>query len=128
MVIVDTSVWVEFLRAFDSPERRELDRLLGQREVVMVGPVLAEILQGARSVEEFDQLRIRLTALPYVEATLETWSRSSALSYQLRQQGNPVGLVDLLISALALEHRHQIYSRDEHFKRVPGLELHEPGM
>ena len=127
MVIVDTSVWVHFFRSRGSPEHREVDRLLTREEVVMVGPIMAEILQGARSIEEFDQLRIRLAALPYVEATLETWSRSGALSYQLRQQGNPVGLVDLLISALALEHGHQIYSRDEHFERVPALKLYEPG-
>ena len=127
MVIVDTSVWVHFFRSRGSPEHREVDRLLTREEVVMVGPIMAEILQGARSIEEFDQLRIRLAALPYVEATLETWSRSGALSYQLRQQGNTIGLVDLLISALALEHGHRIYSRDEHFERVPELELYEPG-
>ena len=125
MVIVDTSVWIQFLRSRGSPEHGEVDGLLTRDEVVMVGPVMAEILQGARSIEEFEQLRIRLTALPYVEATRETWSRSGALSYQLRQQGNPVGLADLLISALALEHGHQIYSLDEHFQRVPDLQLYE---
>ena len=87
----------------------------------MVGPVLAEILQGARSVDEFDRLRVRLAALPYVASTRETWGHTGALSYQLRQQGSPVGLVDLLISALALEHDHQIYTLDDHFHRVQGL-------
>ena len=127
MVIVDTSVWIQAFTERTSDERRELDGLLNQNHVVMVGPVLAEILQGARSLEEFDRLLVRWSALPYAAATRETWNQSGALSYQLRQQGYTVGLVDLLISALALEHDHQIYTLDDHFQRVPGLSLYSSG-
>ena len=94
----------------------------------MVGVVLAEILQGARSPQEFDDLHGRLSVLPYVEATQETWARVGALSFQLRQRGQMVALVDLLIAALALEHGHQVYTLDEHFQRVPELRLHEAGV
>ena len=128
MVIVDTSVWIQAFTARSTAEHKELDGLLNQNQVVMVGPVLAEILQGARSLEEFNRLRVRLAALPYAAATRETWDQSGALSYQLRQQGNPVGLVDLLISALALEHDHQLYTLDNHFHRVPGLKLYSAGL
>ena len=127
-MILDTSVWIQTFMVSSSSERRELDGLLTQDQVVMVGPVLAEILQGARSLEEFNRLRVRLAALPYAAATRETWDQSGALSYQLRQQGNPVGLVDLLISALALEHDHQLYTLDNHFQRVPGLKLYSAGL
>ena len=128
MVIVDTSVWIQAFTARSTAEHKELDGLLNQNQVVMVGPVLAEILQGARSLEEFNRLRVRLAALPYAAATRETWDQSGALSYQLRQHGNPVGLVDLLISALALEHDHQLYTLDNHFHRVPGLKLYSAGL
>ncbi|MBI4201219.1 MAG: PIN domain-containing protein [Chloroflexi bacterium] len=127
MVIVDTSVWVQFLRVKGSVEHLELDRLLAEGDAVMVGGVLAEILQGARSQQEFDGLNERLSALPYLEATQETWVRVGALSYQLRQRGVMVALGDLLIAALALEHDHQVYTLDEHFQRVPGLRLYEVG-
>ncbi len=125
MVIIDASVWVRAFRVNSSIERQEVDRLLAQGEAVMVGGVLAEILQGARSEQEFDSLHERLSALPYEEATQETWARVGALSYQFRQQGLMVALVDLLIAALALEHDHQVYTLDEHFQRVPELRLHE---
>ena len=127
MVIVDTSVWIQAFTARSTAEHKELDGLLNQNQVVMVGPVLAEILQGARNVEEFELLRIRLAALPYAAATLETWEHTGSLSYQLHQQGSPVGLVDLLISALALEHDHQLYTLDDHFLHVPGLKLYSAG-
>jgi predicted nucleic acid-binding protein len=104
MVIVDTSVWVQFLRVSGSIEHLELDELLARGEAVMVGAVLAELLQGARNQREYESLRERLTALPYVEETQDTWTRVGALSYQLRQIGQAVVLVGLLIAALALEH------------------------
>ena len=125
MVIVDTSVWVQFLRSLGSVEHLELDRLLAQGEVVMVGAVLAEVLQGTRSQGELEGLHERLTALPYLGETQETWATVGELSYQLRQRGEAVALLDLLIAALALERGHEVYTSDEHFQRVPGLRLHE---
>jgi predicted nucleic acid-binding protein len=127
MVTVDTSVRMQAFRVSSSAERSTPDSLLRQNQVVMVGPVLAEILQGARNLEEIDRLRVRLAALPYAAATRETWDQSGALSYQLRQQGETVGLVDLLISALALEYDHQLYTLDDQFQRVSGLRLYSSG-
>ncbi|MBI2935391.1 MAG: PIN domain-containing protein [Chloroflexi bacterium] len=127
MVIIDTLVWVQTLRAGASAEQREVDKLLAQGEVVMVGAILAEVLQGARSQREFEDLRGRLTALPYVAETKETWTMVGAFSYQLRQQGATLVLVDLLIAALALEGDHRLYTLDDHFQRVPGLRLYKGG-
>lgn len=126
MVIVDTSVWIRALRPGASPERQEVDQLLRQRDVAMVGPVLAEVLQGARSRHEFEELQIRLTSLPYFAETRETWIRVGDLSYQLRQHGMSLALVDVLIAALALEQGCEVYTFDEHFQRVPGLNLYQP--
>ncbi|MBI4337181.1 MAG: PIN domain-containing protein [Chloroflexi bacterium] len=126
MVIVDTSVWVQFLRVKGSLEHLELDRLLVRGQAAVVGVVLAEVLQGARSQQEFEGLRQRLWAVPYVGETRETWVHVGSLSYQLRQQGLALAPVDLLIAALALEHGHEVYTLDEHFQRVPGVKLHQP--
>ena len=43
MVIADSSVWIDFQRGPGSEVGRELDRLLTNDEVVMVGPVLTEV-------------------------------------------------------------------------------------
>ncbi|MBI4216080.1 MAG: PIN domain-containing protein [Chloroflexi bacterium] len=127
MVLIDTSVWIQAFRYDDSAERREVDSLLARREAVLAGAVLAEVLQGARNQQEFQRLRDRLTALPYLEETQETWVRAGRLSYQLRGRGVTVGLVDLLIAALAAEHGCAVYTRDEHLPSIPGLALHAAG-
>ena len=124
-VIADTSVWIQFLRVGGPREHRELDRLLAQGDVVMVGVVMAELLQGARNPQEYEELGVRLAGLPYVSETKNTWVQVGTLSYRLRQEGLAVGAMDLLIAALALEHGHEVYTLDEHFQRIPGLRLHE---
>lgn len=126
MVIVDSSVWLQALNRQDSPERREVDDLLERRETMMVGAVLAEVLQGARRSQEFERLRADLSAVPYLAETKETWTRVGTLSYELRRRGLTVPLIDLLIAALALEHGQELYTGDEHFRRVPGLKLYQP--
>ena len=93
----------------------------------MVGVVMAELLQGARNPQEYEELGVRLAGLPSVSETKNTWVQVGPLSYRLRQEGLAVGVVDLLVAALALEHGHEVYTLDEHFQRIPGLRLHEVG-
>lgn len=126
MIIVDTSVWVRSARHPTSVEAGELRRLLQSRRVVMVGVIMAELLQGTRNQVEFAQLQTRLAHLPYLEATKEAWARAGQMAFELRQRGKGIPLTDCLIAALALEHGHQVYTLDEHFQRVPNLGLHRP--
>lgn len=98
--------------------------MLRANEVLIGGVVIAEVLQGAQSEQEFTSIRDQLVVLPYIEEAQETWAAVGALSYQLRQRGVTVGLIDLLIATLALENDAEVYTLDEHFQLVPGLRLH----
>lgn len=126
MLIADTSVWIDFQRDPQSEVGQELDRLLAAGEVVMVGPVLTEIIQGSRSVNELEFFATRLTALPFLEATQQTWVNAGHLNHLLRQEGKLMALGDLVIASLALEHDMPLYSLDGDFDRVPGLQRHRP--
>ena len=53
MVIADSSVWITFQRFPGSPDGREMDLLLAEDKIVMVGPVLTEVLQEAWSENEW---------------------------------------------------------------------------
>ena len=126
MVIADSSIWIDFQRDPGSEAGRELDRLLAIDEVVMVGPVLTEVLQGARSEGEFEFFASHLTALLFLETSQDTWVRAGELNYQLKQHGNMMSVGDLIISALALRHDMPVYSLNGDFERVPGLRRHMP--
>ena len=126
MVIVDTSIWIAAFRTRPSQERHEVDALLSAGEVAIIGPVLAELLQGTRNQDEFESLHERLSALPYIEGDHDTWAASGKLSYQLRQEGTSIPLMDVFIATLAMEGGHKLYTQDKHFLRIPGLQLYEP--
>ena len=126
MVIADSSVWIDFQRNPGSRAGRELDRLLANNEVVMVGPVLAEVLQGARSESAFVFFASHLTALSYLEMDQDTWVRAGDLNCLLKQKGEMLALGDLIISALALGNDIAVYTLNGDFDRVPGLKHHQP--
>lgn len=126
MVVVDTSVWINYLRNPQSDSGRVMDSLLFRGEVLMVGMVLSEVLQGARTSSGLATLRDRLTALEFLEVTLETWIKVGEIALELRRLGSPVPLTDLTIAAVAMQHNQPVYALDQHFQRVPELELYEP--
>ena len=125
MVIADSSIWIEFQNNPGSEVGAELDRLLANDEVVMVGPVLTEVLQGSRSESDLDFFASRLTALSFLEADQETWVKAAELNYRLSREGSMLSLGDLMISTLALYHDIPVYSLNGDFDRVSGLRRHE---
>lgn len=125
LVIIDTSVWIQYFRDPDSAEGDEVERLINAGEVAMVGAVYAELVQGARSEKEVLDLEYDLDAFPFLETKKDIWRRAGRLLFDLRRQGLTVPVTDVLIAAVALEGGHHVYTLDEHFRRVPGLRLHE---
>ncbi len=126
-VVADTSGWIPFFNEPGSAEKRALDALIDADRLVMVGVVLAELIQGCRTPKEAEATTSRLAGLQFIETTFSTWRRAGELSFGLRRQGVTLPLSDLVIAALVLEHRLEIYTRDPHFKKVAGLTLHVPG-
>lgn len=125
MIIADTNVWIDYLNRPDSAPGGVLAGLLQRQAVCLVGPVLAELLQGARNEAEQARLEGLLDAVPYVETNRRAWMRAGSLSAQLRAQGQLIPMTDLVIAAVALEEGHEIFTVDEHFQRVPSLKLYE---
>jgi len=127
MVIADTSVWIPFFIRPASREKHALDALIDADELVLVGVVLAELLQGCRSREERDDLKDVLLALPYLEATKSTWGAAGELSCSLLRRGVTLPMSDVLIASLALEHNCAVYSLDGDFRKIPELARYDPG-
>lgn len=125
MVIIDSSAWIHFINQPASPEGRAVRALVERGEAVMVGIVLSELLQGAQSQRDAEELKYVFNGLPYIECQQTTWIRAAELSREMRQKGQAVALTDLLIAALALEHGHLVYTLDVDFQRIPEITLHK---
>lgn len=126
MIIVDTSVWIAFFNRPNSQERKEVDRCIDAEEIVMVGVVLTELLQGTRSSQERRLIKDALLALPYFETSQSTWILAGEISSKHLQRGITLGMPDLVIAALAQQHACRIYTLDTDFKRITSITLHTP--
>ena len=61
MILVDTSVWIDFFRADDLPHVQKLETLIEQGErIALCGVILTEILQGIRDESAFHRTRVYL--------------------------------------------------------------------
>ena len=126
MVIADTSIWINAQRLPESRDSQEFWDLFDRGEIVMVGPVFAELLQGSRTQREFDTLHSRLAALDYLEADRQTWQTVARIRRHLSERGAQIGFSDTITAALAIQHDIPLYTLDGDFKRVPNLSLHRP--
>ena len=124
MVIADTSIWIHAQRRPGSGDAVEFWRLYDAREIVMVGPVLAELLHGSRTRDEFDTLLDYVDALGCLEVDLETWKLVGRIRRDLGRAGALIGFSDSITAALAMQHACSVYTLDGDFERVPELHLH----
>ena len=83
-IIVDTCVWIEFFRKPESALALHLKGLLRERKVIMVGMVMAEILQGVKAPKEANLVKKSLEKLPYLEITWDIWVTAGEISASLR--------------------------------------------
>ena len=67
MILVDSSVWIDYFRGTPTPQAEMLDSLLGSEPVMTGDLVLAEVLQGFGSEHDFNQAKKLLTSLVVVD-------------------------------------------------------------
>ncbi len=66
MILVDSSVWIDYFRGTVTPQTERLDELLGSEPVAVGDLILAEVLQGFSSDRDFNKARKLLTSLDMV--------------------------------------------------------------
>ena len=117
MILIDTSAWVEFLRATGSPEHLEVKRLLGTQEVGVVDLVAMELLAGAVSEEAAQQLARFLARFTAVASSSPADHQLAASLYRRGRVGGRTvrSLIDCLIAAVALRLDAPLLARDRDY-------------
>jgi hypothetical protein len=119
-LLVDSSVWIEFFRGNAKVVTR-LDAALEADRVAVCGPVVAEVLSGARSRREFETLRSALEGIDLIPDPPDAWPRIAEARFALARRGTQAALVDLLIALTAAEARHTLLTRDADFERIAAV-------
>jgi predicted nucleic acid-binding protein len=128
LIVVDTSVWVDYFRRGSRDVRSALSSLLDQDQVVLVAPVRVELFSGA-SGQDLPRLKRVLSALPLWLPTDATWATMERWAQDGGGRGQRFGLGDLLVGAIAAERGSPVWSLDGDFHRMQRLgfvQLHEP--
>ena len=120
MILVDTSVWIDFFRGKDLKLIYALQNLLDEDQVALAAPVRIEILSGSQK-NKIAVLRRVLAALPTFYPTSVTWATLEDWIDQALNKGDRFGALDLLIGSLSKEHNIQLWSLDKDFQRMERL-------
>jgi predicted nucleic acid-binding protein len=117
-ILIDTSVWIEYLRNRSSSFSNRIDEILSKDEVYVPKIVIAELIQGAKSDREVSIIRDFLEAFNIIDQSEDTWFKAGELSFSLKRKGKIVNLTDCYIAVIAQENICQIFTLDEHFKDI----------
>ena len=119
MVVVDTSVWIDYLRnSADEGNGRLEDLILDRNRAAVCGIIIQEILQGIRDQESYELTRERLFFLPFLESCRDVHLLAASLYRDLRKQGITVPSTDAVIAAVAIHHDFSLFTLDGHFVEI----------
>ena len=117
MLLVDSSVWIDYFNGIDSPEAERLDALLGKEDLLTGDLVLAEVLQGFQRASDYRRARTLMASLAYEDMVGRDVAIRSAGYYRaLRRKGITVRkTVDVLIATFCIVRGHALLHRDRDF-------------
>ena len=105
MILVDSSVWIDYFRGNQTSQTDRLYALLGNEPIATGDLVLAEVLQGFGSAQDFNQGKKLLTSLPIIELVGGDIAVQAAKNFRaLRSLGITVRkTIDKLIATSCIE-------------------------
>jgi len=120
MVIVDTSVWIDFLKGRESGPVAILEQLITEEvDVFTTGLILQEVLSGIRNKKDRNKVRADFGRFILVMPTLDTHIEAADIFDTCRKKGYTIrSLVDCLVAALALEYDLEIHENDRDYRHI----------
>lgn len=117
MLLVDTSVWVDYFNGRPSAKVDLLDGLVGREEILTGDLILAEVLQGFRVDRDFRLASRFLRTFEFKEMVGREVAIASAHNYRLlRARGVTVRkTIDVLIATFCILNRHDLLHSDRDF-------------
>ena len=117
MILVDSSVWIDYFRGTKTPEADRLDSLLGTDVLATGDLMLAEVLQGFKDDVDFDEAKKVLTSMEIIElGGVEIGIQAAKHFRQLRVKGITVRkTIDTIIATRCIIDGHALLFSDRDF-------------
>ena len=118
MILVDTSIWIDFLRGENSLERRMLHKLIeDEEEISITGIILTEILQGIKEDKKYQITKNYLLEFPMYEPSgINTYIDAARIYRECRNNGKTIrSTIDCIIAAICLENDLSVLHKDRDY-------------
>jgi hypothetical protein len=117
MILVDSSVWIDFFNGLETRQTNVLDNLLGQEPVLIGDLILTEVLQGFRRDADYRKARALLDTLELRQLGGKAIALAAADNYRrLRRRGvTPRKTIDMIIATYCVAHDLQLLHSDRDF-------------
>lgn len=125
MILVDTSVWIDYFNGQKSRETEKLDELLSVEQVITGDIIMAEILQGFRKDADFYKAKEYLGSLVCLSISNKNIAIKSAENFRyLRKKGITIRkTTDMLIGTFCIENNIPLLHNDKDFLPLTELGL-----
>ena len=125
MILVDTSVWIDYFNGKRNRQTDKLDKFLSAEEIIMGDIILSEILQGFRNDSDFNKAKEALDYLQCYSISNKTIAVKSAENFRsLRKKGSTVRkTTDMLIGTFCIENNIPLLHNDKDFDPMEKLGL-----
>ncbi len=120
MILVDTSVWIDFLAGRDTLHARAVTSLVkGREDICICGIVLTEVLQGIRDNKEHEKTIAVLSELVFLPMTQEIFLLAASIYRACRSQGITIrNATDCMIAATCIQHGVRLLHNDRDFDSI----------
>jgi predicted nucleic acid-binding protein len=120
MVLVDTTVWIDFFADRNEPHVSKFQQLIEDEEdLTLCGVILSEVLQGIRSDKDFTKTKEYLDDLILLPMRYTTFLQSAEIYRSLRKKGITIRKpVDCMIASVAIEHDIKLLHNYRDFDQI----------
>jgi predicted nucleic acid-binding protein len=120
MVIVDTTIWIDFLKGRENPGVARLEYLLNEEaDIFTTGIIIQELLNGIKERKQRDEVKGDMDRFVLIMPSLKTHVRAAEIFDGCRKKGITIrSIVDCLIASLAMEHDLPVLENDRDYKWI----------
>ena len=117
MIIVDTSVWIDFFAGKHTKNTDFLQTIIGESEDICIcGLIMTEVLQGFKIEKEYEKVKNIFSGLIYLPITKNMFVSAASIYRTIRKHGETVrSPIDCIISAICIEHEVKILHKDKDY-------------
>ena len=117
-ILIDTCAWIDFLRSKKGILGDYVESAIETDQALLCGPVVTELLQGAKGMREKEQLELLFSGVETLDVTKNDWVKAGLRLQTLRKNGITLPVTDALIATIASRNSVPVLTIDKHFENL----------